>query len=142
MRAPSVSIDLPIEQIIQSWIVRTLTLEQAAEFLNTTPETVSFKIKHEGLPAAKVGRAWVLVDEDIIGWLRRQYRAQGEECGSTRENRTELGLGGFPSLTAASRLEKQLARKTSKRHGSTPTGIAALSGELPDSTNVRRLCGT
>jgi len=50
--------------------VKTLSLEQAAAWLFTTPETVSECIRRHGLPAAKVGRAWVLVDVDVIDWIR------------------------------------------------------------------------
>jgi hypothetical protein len=38
--------------------------------LKTTPETVSAMIRNEQLPAAKVGRARVLVDIDVVRWLR------------------------------------------------------------------------
>lgn len=52
---------------------QTLTLEQAAAMLNTTPDTVSECIRFAGLPAVKIGRAYVLVDVDVMAWLRAQY---------------------------------------------------------------------
>ncbi len=52
---------------------KTLTLEQAAAMLNTTTETVSECIRCKGLPAVKIGRAYVLVDADVLAWLRAQY---------------------------------------------------------------------
>lgn len=51
-----------------------MTLAEAAVFLKTTPETVSAMIRNEGLPAAKVGRAWVLVDEHIADWVSRRAK--------------------------------------------------------------------
>lgn len=52
---------------------QTLTLEQAAAMLNTTADTVSECIRSKGLPAVKIGRAYVLVDVDVMAWLRAQY---------------------------------------------------------------------
>ena len=52
---------------------QTLTLEQAAAMLNTNADTVSECIRFKGLPAVKIGRAYVLVDTDVLAWLRAQY---------------------------------------------------------------------
>jgi len=49
--------------------------------LSTTPETVSDCIRYRGLPAAKIGRAWVLVDDDVIAWLRQQYAGYDDAEG-------------------------------------------------------------
>ena len=118
--------------------VRTLSLDEAAEFLRTTPDTVSAMIRREGLPAAKVGRAWVLVDVDVIEWLRGRYPAN-EECDSTSENpAVPIGL---PSTIAASRLDAALARPTGKRRKNTPTSSAQASGERTSLANVRPLRG-
>ena len=40
-------------------MARTLTLEEAAAVLKTTPETVSDCIHNRGLQAARIGRAYV-----------------------------------------------------------------------------------
>lgn len=53
--------------------MRTLTLSEAADMLHTHVDTVSECIAARGLPAVKVGRDWLLVDEDLIAWLRTQY---------------------------------------------------------------------
>ena len=53
--------------------------------LNTTPETVSAMIRNERLPAAKIGRAWVLVDVDVIRWLRGRYAREEKKCGFSEE---------------------------------------------------------
>lgn len=52
---------------------QTLTLEQTAAMLKTTTETVSECIRFQGLPAVKIGRSYVLVDVDVMAWLRTQY---------------------------------------------------------------------
>jgi excisionase family DNA binding protein len=120
--------------------VRTLDLAEAAAFLKTTPDTVSAMIRREGLPACKVGRAWVLVDDDVVEWLRTRYGVK--ECESTNARPTAPVRGGSPSIIAADRLGAALARKAARPRKSTPTGSAASSGEPTDSANVRALHGT
>ena len=51
----------------------TLNLDEAAKLLHTTPDTVSECIKSRGLPAARIGRAYVLIEADVIEWVRSQY---------------------------------------------------------------------
>lgn len=63
----------------------TLSLDEAAQLLKTSADTVSECIRFRGLPAAKIGRAWVLVDDDVIGWLRQQY---GPQEDASRESLT------------------------------------------------------
>ena len=72
---------------------RTLTLDEAADVLKTTAETVSECIRLRGLPAAKIGRAWVLVEADAIDWLRQQYI----EHGATMKHKTAELTGALLS---------------------------------------------
>ena len=53
----------------------TLDLEGAAKLLHAHPETVRLMAKSGKLPGVKVGRAWLFVEEDILRWIRGQYRA-------------------------------------------------------------------
>ena len=43
---------------------KTLNIEQAAAMLQVCVQTVAENIRTKGLPAAKIGRAWVFVDEE------------------------------------------------------------------------------
>ena len=108
--------------------------------LNTTPETVSAMIRNERLPAAKIGRAWVLVDVDVIRWLRGRYAREEKECGSSGEVRAMPG--GVTSGTRVGALEKALARSTGAKRKSTRTVSKPSSGDTLDSANVRPLHGT
>lgn len=111
-------------------IMRTLTLAEAAAFLKTTEETVSAKIHNEGLPAAKVGRAYVLVDVDVIDWLRRQYRTREQkeqQCDFSSE--MVVITGGSSSATAGDKLERALARATATRPKNSPTASSRISGD-------------
>lgn len=109
-------------------MARTLTLEQAAEMLNTTPETASDCIHNRGLPAAKVGRAFVLVDDDVLAWLRTQYGKWREApCGSTSAANEERG-GLISATSPASALDAALAPQTAPRRRSTRPRLRAISG--------------
>ena len=56
--------------------MKTLNLEETARFLKVHTETVSRLAKTGHLPGAKIGRAWVFLEEDLIEYLREQVKAQ------------------------------------------------------------------
>ena len=117
----------------------TMTLDEAAAFLKTTPETVSAMIHTRGLPAVKVGRAYVLVDDDVVAWLREQY-AREDKCASTEE--TKARRGRSTSGTTASDLDAALARQTGKQPKSGRISAKPNSGARIGSGNVLPLVGT
>lgn len=53
--------------------MRTLDLREAAQLLRMHPEEVRRRAKAGELPGAKVGRAWVFVDLDLVDYLRSLY---------------------------------------------------------------------
>jgi len=63
--------------------MQTLDLEAAAKFLYASTDTIRELAASGELPAAKVGRAWVFVDVDLIEWLRTQY-GKGHAVRETR----------------------------------------------------------
>jgi excisionase family DNA binding protein len=107
---------------------RTLTLDTAAELLNTHPDTVSDCIKHRGLPAARIGRSYVLIEDDVVAWLRTQYgKWKDEPCGSI--SAANEARGGLISATLpASALDAALAPATAPRRRNTPPPLRAISG--------------
>jgi excisionase family DNA binding protein len=116
-------------------MTRTLTLEQAADVLKTTPETVSEAIHNGGLPAARIGRAYVLVEEDVIAWLRTQYGKWRRECGSI--SAANEVSGGLTSRSTASELSAALAPRTSAKRRNTPRPLRAISGGISASAKPR-----
>ena len=50
-----------------------LCLKQAAEYLNLNPETVRRHAIQGKIPAAKFGRKWVFIQQDLAQFLRNQY---------------------------------------------------------------------
>jgi excisionase family DNA binding protein len=107
---------------------RTLTLDEAAAMLKTTPETVSDCVHNRGLPAARIGRAYVLVESDVIDWVRQQYgQWKGEPCGSISAANEERG-GLISAKLPASALDAALAPATTPRRRNTPPRLRKISG--------------
>jgi excisionase family DNA binding protein len=106
----------------------TWSLDEAAAALKTSAETLSDCIHNRGLPAARIGRAYVLVDEDVIAWVRTQYgRFQGDACGSI--SAANEARGGLTSARSqASALDAALAPATAPRRRNTPPPLRAISG--------------
>ena len=103
----------------------TLTLDEAAAVLKTTPETVSECIHKKGLPAARIGRAYVLIEADVIDWIRSQYPRE-TPCESTPE--VPKASYGLTSLSTASALSAALAPQKGARRRNTPRPLRAISG--------------
>jgi hypothetical protein len=53
--------------------MKTLDLKEAAGFLRCHPEEVRRRAKAGMLPGAKVGRAWVFLEDDLASYLRSLY---------------------------------------------------------------------
>jgi hypothetical protein len=53
--------------------METLDLEQAAHFLKLHPEELRRRAKAGGVQAAKVGKRWVFIKEDLADYLRSLY---------------------------------------------------------------------
>ena len=57
----------------------TLTLAEAAEVLNVHENTVAAMLADCTLPAAKVGRVWVLLSIDVLNYVTRLVNEQTAE---------------------------------------------------------------
>lgn len=68
--------------------MRTLTLEEAAEFLHLHPITLARRAKAGIVPGAKPGKCWVFVEVDLIEYLRSQYRRQTSTESMTKEKQS------------------------------------------------------
>ena len=51
----------------------TLTLKEASLFLKVHPEELRQRAKAGLIPGAKVGRAWVFLQDDLASYLRSLY---------------------------------------------------------------------
>ena len=105
----------------------TLTLQQAAALLKIHPVTLQDKARAGEIPGAKVGRAWVFVEIDLLEYIRSKYarralqgdRAEVTQCHST--SAVAHRIGGSNSATTDDEYSKVLALPTERKLRSTTT---------------------
>jgi len=88
--------------------MRTLDLDECCEFLKID-RNVGTRLATSGeLPGAKIGRAWVFLEEDLVEYLRLQVRKQMRERSVGADLQT-----GFDRAVAnnPSRVIKSLRRQ-------------------------------
>lgn len=75
--------------------MKTHTVETAAEMLAVDPTTIRALIDDGKLPAAKIGRSYVMLENDLEEYLRQRIREQTAEriergvSADRRRNATE-----------------------------------------------------
>ena len=109
--------------------MRTLTLDQAAEFLHVHPVTLLRMAQSGKVPAVKPGKCWVFIDLDLADWLRAQYATRASEgirnerkltCHSSDAKTPRRG--GLISPSTANAYSALLAQKTSSKRKNSTTG--------------------
>jgi excisionase family DNA binding protein len=111
-------------------VLRTLDLLEAATFLHLHPQTVRRLASAGEIPAAKPGKRWVFVEQDLADWLRSSYRSTGRVsqgdmqenaiCRSTDDLNPTSGGAGSRRRTVK-RYADLLGLKTSAKLKSTKT---------------------
>ncbi|WP_081311583.1 helix-turn-helix domain-containing protein [Ralstonia pickettii] len=76
----------------------TVGIKGAAEILHIHPNTVVDLITNGQIPAAKVGRAWVMMTRDVLAYVERLIIAQTAE---------RLVATGRPQPTSVSRRRRR-----------------------------------
>ena len=100
--------------------MRTLNLEQAAQFLKLHRVTVLERARAGIIPGAKMGKRWVFLEDDLAAHVRSKYRGFGQalqgdtkgkpECHST--NGKARRTGGSDSRTEADEYSRALGLRT------------------------------
>jgi excisionase family DNA binding protein len=93
--------------------MRALNLKEAAVFLKLHPATLRQRAAAGRIPAARIGRRWVFLEEDLAAYVRKQYpdqwqALQGEHeestpCHSTNARARHFGGSDSPTTDAAYR---------------------------------------
>jgi excisionase family DNA binding protein len=100
--------------------MRTLSLSEAAALLRMHPEEVRRRAKRGTIPAAKPGRSWIFIEDDLAEYVRSLYAmprqalrvTPGKEVKQCHSTNAE-GCGGFASLhQPVSALDALLAQPT------------------------------
>ena len=58
------------------YCMRTLSISEAAEVLKVHENTVAELVGTGAIPAAKIGRAWVFIDDDLFDFVRKEIFRQ------------------------------------------------------------------
>ncbi|ARB94013.1 DNA-binding protein [Legionella longbeachae] len=100
--------------ITQKTYSRTLNIIEASKFLGAHKETVRRMVANGIIPAAKIGRSWRFIEDDLVMYIRNKYStwdaSQGVNIRSidTWHSTKEMGSGGQIFTTKESVYEKVL----------------------------------
>ena len=64
-------------------------MPECADFLKVSADTVLEMAGDGTLPGAKVGRAWVFLEDDLVDFLKAQVKSQGEARVARVERRDQ-----------------------------------------------------
>jgi excisionase family DNA binding protein len=105
----------------------TLTLDQAAEFLNWKPRTLLRKIKEDPtLPVRKAGKEYRFLQSDIEEWLRAGYSDAAKEM----LGRGECINGAASTTSALEEYESLLGQGTGKGQRDSNTSSTRKRGTV------------
>lgn len=93
----------------------TVGLKDGAQLIGVSPSTMRELAAAGKIPGAKPGRAWVFIREDLLGYLRSQYKP----CPSTSAKTATSG--GSTSVTLALGYGARLAQRIETRRKQSTT---------------------
>src|SRR6185436_3956716 len=86
--------------------MRTLDLNAAADFLHMSPAVLRQKARKGAVRAAKPGKCWVFLEDDLVAYLRSLYSCHGQAPSSGCESEDStchlsyaVKRGGYASRT-------------------------------------------
>ena len=96
--------------------MKTLNIQQAAEFLGAHKETVRRLVVSGDLPGVKIGRAWRFIEQDLAMYMRNKYStcdaSWGVDTGdNTWPSRKKMASGGSTSHLVTSLYAEALGLK-------------------------------
>jgi excisionase family DNA binding protein len=103
--------------------MNTLNVAQAAALLFISRDTLYDLARAGKVPAAKIGKAWVFLEVDLLAWVRGQYRVHKPEpptCLSTSRKGQPIGTSKSRRQTESS-LDDLLAQIARGKPRSTTT---------------------
>jgi hypothetical protein len=115
------------------WVMRTLDLREAAEFLGIHPNTLQARAKAGLAPGAKIGKQWRFLEVDLVEYFRGQYsvnqkkQAKEAPCHSIRS----VKRGTSISPTMGSAFEEALGLPTRRQRSNSTTNLKLPSGSKP-----------
>lgn len=105
--------------------MKTLTLPQAAEFLQFHPDWVRKEAKSGRIPGRKMGHVWRFLEEDLVEWLRSGYatprQAPTVEVSNWESTKGESRGGSTSPRRAENALDARLKQLTGNAPKNTTT---------------------
>ena len=105
----------------------TLNLKEAAALLKIHPVTLQDKARAGEIPGAKIGRAWVFIEFDLLEYIRSKCPRRALQGDSSEvsvchsSNARTHRIGGSSSTTREDDYSKVLALPTKQKRGSITT---------------------
>ena len=113
--------------------MRTFDLQECADFLKVD-RTTAMKLAQQGdIVGARIGRAWVFLEDDVVAFLREQAQRQTLE---RIERQTTPNLSGVDQRAQAA-IQRQLQSPPARKQGRTARSLPRLP-DLPDNAATIR----
>lgn len=96
--------------------MKTLNIQQAAEFLGAHKETIRRLAASGELPGVKIGRSWRFIEQDLAMYIRNKYStcdaSWGVDEGDIKwHSRKKMASGGLTSPLVTSVYAEALGLK-------------------------------
>ena len=88
-------------------LAQTLDVEAASKLLKIHPSTLLAKARAGEIPAAKPGKCWIFIENELLNWLRGLYIYKWQNVGgyqngdettcSLKEKIAKTGITSLPS---------------------------------------------
>ncbi|HBD9275090.1 TPA: helix-turn-helix domain-containing protein [Legionella pneumophila] len=66
--------------------MNTFNIEEASEFLGAHRETIRRMAASGELPAAKIGKSWIFLEQDLVMYIRNKYSTCDASQGVNRRS--------------------------------------------------------
>ena len=129
--------------------MRTLDLQEAADFLRMSPAVLRLHARQGRVKAAKPGKRWVFLEDDLAAYLGQLYagRRQAPLGGSNLEKsiwgytNAEMSGGSISPRRTASEYAALLGLQTERSRSNTTTGSRSGTGKSNGSGSSRSGAG-
>ena len=95
--------------------MKTLNLEDAAKLLIIHPVTLQARINSGAIPAVKIGKRWVFIEEDLLQWIRSQYTINRQDVSKEAVCYSKEKIHGITSSPARDLLYTDLLKPATKK---------------------------
>ena len=110
----------------------TMTIEEGAAYLKTSPETVEKLIRSGDIPACRVGRLYVLMRQNLYNFLLLKTQQQSSERRNILQREDELKAAIQAAERTTDNEPPAPRRRGRPRKPRPPAAGSSFSGRWPD----------